>query len=62
MRVFFSDSIRAFQPIADLLRPDCHGVGRALLGMRTRILREVQFKTRLSHAQFELLPTTVAQI
>ena len=31
--LFFFDSILAFQPIVDLLRPPSHGVGRVLLGM-----------------------------
>ena len=33
MRSLVFDSIWAFQPIVDVLRPQSHGVGRALLGM-----------------------------
>ena len=40
-RLFFSDSIRASQPIVVVLRQQRHGVGRALLGMSSPTLREV---------------------
>ena len=38
MRFFFFDSILAFQPILDALRPQNHGVGRVLLGMSSPTL------------------------
>ena len=39
--LFFFDSTWAFQPIVDVLRPQSHGVGRALLGMTSPTLRKV---------------------
>ena len=41
MRFFFSDPIWASQPSVDALRPQSHGVGRALLGINSLTLREV---------------------
>ena len=38
---FFFGSIGAFQPIVDVLRPQSHGVGRAILEMISPTLREV---------------------
>ena len=38
---FFRSDLGAFQPIADVLPPPIHGVGRALLGMSSPTLREV---------------------
>ena len=57
MRSLVFDSIWAFQPIVDVLRPQSHGVGRALLGMSSPTLREVpNRKSACPQAQFELLP------
>ena len=36
-----SNPIRGFQPTADRVRPESPGVGRALLGISPRTLREV---------------------
>ena len=41
MVLFFVDSILAIEPIVDVLRPQSHGVGRSLLGISPRTLREV---------------------
>ena len=44
----FCDSILAFQPMEDVLRPQSDGVGHVLLGMSSPTLREVlNAKTRL---------------
>ena len=49
MRFFFSDPIWASQPSVDALRPQSHGVGRALLAMSATSLPEVlNAKFRLS--------------
>ena len=39
-------SVWAFRPIADVLCPESHGIGRALLGMSPRTLREVRSSKR----------------
>ena len=47
--LLFFDSILAFQPIVDVLRPQSHGIGRMLLEMSSPTLREVPHaKIRLS--------------
>ena len=48
IHIFF-DSILAFQPIVNILRPQSHGIGRVLLGISSLTLREVpNAKIRLS--------------
>ena len=61
---FFFGSILAFQPIVDVLRPQSHGVGRALLGMSSRTLPEVpNAKNPLVHRHnSKLLPTSQSRI
>jgi len=41
MGFFFFHSIFAFQPVVDVLRPQRHGIGRALLRTKSPTLREV---------------------
>ena len=50
MRFFYLlNSILAFQPIVDVLRPQSHGIGRVLLGISSPTPREVpNGKFRLS--------------
>ena len=62
--LFFFDSIWAFYPIADVSRPQSHGVGRAILGMSLRILSEryPAQKSVSSPAQFEFLSTSQINI
>ena len=56
MGLFFFDSIFAFQPVVDVLRPQRHGIGRALL--RTKYLLSERYpgqKIASPPAQFVLL-------